>query len=250
MHILPGSEATTMTGRFDEARRRGLAALVMVIFSISACNREKKPGKAAARSPAPAATAASVKQHAGGEVIAVRDRDSEPVLVKWMGDDNIIALARLLNVRVKAAADYELQRWGSDTTRALAEEMAREHAAIRYTIDSVAASLGMTPVLPALASEIDSATRRHLTMLEVAGGRPLDRAYVKEQIASHEYMIDYVTKFAAAAERQALRTAMDTISAKLKTHLASGRALQVEYAKADSLKAVRDSVRRERNRRP
>jgi predicted outer membrane protein len=167
-----------------------------------------------------------------------------------MGDDNIIALARLLNVRVKAAADYELQRWGSDTTRALAEEMAREHAAIRYTIDSVAASLGMTPVLPALASEIDSATRRHLTMLEVAGGRPLDRAYVKEHIASHEYMIDYVTKFAAAAERQALRTAMDTISAKLKTHLASGRALQVEYAKADSLKAVRDSVRRERNRRP
>lgn len=239
-----------MTGRFDEARRPALAAMLMVTLTIPACNRERKPVKAAAKSPAPAATAAAVKRQAGGEVIAVLDRDSEPVAVKWIGDNNIIALARLLNVRVKAAADYELERWGSDTTRALAEQMARDHAAIRYTIDSVAASLGVTPVLPALGNEIDSVTRRHLTMLEVPGGRPLDRAYVKEQVASHEYMLDYLTKFAAAAERQELRTAMDTISAKLKMHLASGRALQVQYAKSDSLKVVRDSVRRARNNRP
>jgi putative membrane protein len=238
-----------MTGRFDETRRRALAALLTVMVSTLACDRDKKPAKAAAKSPVPTATAASVKRQAGGEVIAVLDRDSEPVVMKWIGDDNIIALARLLNVRVKAGADYELQQWGSDTTRAFAEAMAREHAAIRYSIDSLAEALKLTPVLPALSAEIDSVTRQQLTMLYVPGGRPLDRAYVKEQIASHEYMLDYLTKFGAAAERQELRAMMDTISAKLKTHLTSGRALKAEYEKADSLKAVRDSVRRARNRR-
>jgi hypothetical protein len=185
---LSASEATTMKGRFDEARRRGLAALFLMVLSISACNREKKPTKAAAKSPAPAATAAIFKRQAGGEVAAPLDKDSATVAVKWMGDDNIIALARLLNVRVKAAADYELQQWGSDTTRALAEQMAREHAVIRYTIDSLAEALKMTPMLPALGAEIDSVTRQQLTMLYVpVDGRSTGRMW-KEQIASHEYM--------------------------------------------------------------
>ena len=237
-----------MRERRDERRRCALAALLMVALGSSACGHDEKATTPAAKSPAPSAPAASVNRQAGGEVVLVLDRDSEPVVVKWMGDDNIIALARLLNVRVKAAADYELQQWGSDTTRAFAAEMAREHSAIRYTIDSIAATLGVTPVLPALSAEIDSVTRRHLEMLYVPGGRPLDRAYVNEQIASHEYMLDYLTKFAAAVERPELRTVMDTISAKLKTHLASGRALKAQYVKADSLKAAADSARRARRR--
>jgi predicted outer membrane protein len=237
-----------MRERFDDKRRRALSALVIALIGSWACNPDDTATPDAKRVAPPAKAAAPASRQAGGEVIAVLDRNSEPVPVKWMGDDNILALARLLNTRVKAAADYELQQWGSDTTRAFAAEMAREHAAMRYTIDSVATTLGLNLVLPALGFEIDSVTTRQLTMLNVPGGRPLDRAYVRQQIASHEYMLDYLTKFAAAAERQELRPVIDTLRAKVKRHLAAGRALQAQYARADSAKAAADSARRSRRR--
>jgi predicted outer membrane protein len=127
--------------------------------------------------------------------------------------------------------------------------MWREHSAIRYSIDSLAAALGIVPVQPALAADIDTATRRQLDVLMgVPGGRPLDRTYANQQIASHELMLDYLPKFAAAAEHSELRTLLDAIKVKLNAHLARGRALKAEYARADSTKAAADSARRARAR--
>ena len=212
------------------------AVVTIASLAIAGCRDEKRAASPRATHPAAA------PQGSGGEV-ALND---ESTTVRWLGDGNIVALTALLNSRQVAAADWELQHWGSDTTRALAEWMAQEHADIRHGIDSLTSALGITPVPPALAADLDSATRRQLAMLEVPGGRPLDRAYVNEQIASHEMMLDYLTKFSASAERAELRALIDRINGRLKGHLSRARALKTQYAQADSAKAAADSARRVR----
>jgi predicted outer membrane protein len=235
-----------MPGRSRGNTGWAIAVLVAATLGATGCGGDgssASDGKRIVQRPAGASRQSS------GEVMLAGD--SAPPRVRWIGDENILALSNLMNSRIRAAANYELQLWGSDTTRALAAEMSRQHADIRYTLDSIATALNMAPVLPALAADVDSATRRHVEALTaVEGGRPLDRAYVKTQIASHELMLDYLAKFSAAAQRDELRRVIDSINAKLKVHLAQGRALRAQFANADSAKAARDSVRRARVRRP
>jgi predicted outer membrane protein len=235
-----------MTGRSKNKHGWRIAVLLAASVVGTACGGD---GSSASDSKRIAQRPAATSSQSSGEVTLAGD--SAPSRVRWIGDENILALTILMNSRIRAAANYELQLWGSDTTRALAAEMSRQHADIRYTLDSIATALNMAPVLPALAADVDSATRRHVDALTaVEGGRPLDRAYVRSQIASHELMIDYLAKFSAAAQRDELRRVIDSINAKLKVHLAQGRALRAQFANADSAKAVRDSVRRARLRRP
>jgi predicted outer membrane protein len=227
--------------RWYRVRRNAVAALTISSL-VAACGRDESSTQ---KQAAPGSTRQST-----GEVVASLDTDNAAPSVKWIGDANIVALTSLLNNRVKAAADYELQQWGSDTTRAFAAEMSREHSAIRYSIDSLAGTLGVTPVLPALAIDIDTATRRQLARLEVApGGRPLDRAYVNQQIESHELMLAYLSRFKAAAEHRELQTLMDTVRTRLKAHLTQARSLKLQFARVDSAKASADSARRARAQR-
>jgi hypothetical protein len=236
-------------GLYGVHRSKGLALATLMIASlaVSACGRDENRQRET-RAGTWHESASAVPRQSSGEVVVALDKDSAPT--RWLGDNNMLALIRLLNARQTAAADWELQHWGSDTTRALAEEMAREHSAMRYAIDSLALTLQLAPILPALGHEIDSVTQRQLETLQVPGGRPLDRAYVNEQIASHELMLDYTAKFAAAAEHAQLRALLDTISGRLKAHLARGRTLKKQFAQADSAKAAADSARRARLRRP
>jgi predicted outer membrane protein len=235
-----------MNARSKDKRQWAMVALAAGSLVTAGCGgddpRPQRQGPDVARP----GSAASPQQSSGDVALA---GDTAPLHVRWIGDENILALTTLMNTRVKTAADYELQSWGSDTTRAFAAEMSREHSAIRYTLDSIGTSLKIAPVLPALAADVDSATRRHIAVLEnAAGGRPLDRAYVNTQIASHELMIGYLAKFSAAAERSELRRVLDSISVKLEAHLAQGRKLKAQYARGDSMKAAADSARRARRR--
>ena len=92
------------------------AVVTIASLAIAGCRDEKRAASPRATHPAAA------PQGSGGEV-ALND---ESTTVRWLGDGNIVALTALLNSRQVAAADWELQHWGSDTTRALAEWLAQE----------------------------------------------------------------------------------------------------------------------------
>ena len=182
---------------------------------------------------------------AGGEVAA--NLGTDHVLGRWLGDDNVLALMGLFNARQIAAADAELRLWDSDLVRALAEQMARDHAAMQHSADSLAGRMHVTAVPPALGQQIDSTLREQLDELADKRGRALDRSYVGEQVATHRMMIDYFQKFGAVAERRELVTLLDSQTVRLNAHLARARALQESFARADSARS--DSASR-RSRLP
>ena len=175
---------------------------------------------------------------------------------KWISDANILSLLSLMNARQINAANVELQSWHSDTVRAFAVSMLRDHADLQHSIDSVADRTHIAPVAPALSQSVSLTMQAQVDSL-VGRGPSLDRAYVHEAVGSHQIMSDYVQQLAAVAERPEVQAVVAGAVSRVSAQLARARMLdslltRVDSAtKADSLarRAARDSSRAARQRR-
>src|SRR5690242_17397683 len=99
----------------------------------------------------------STNEAAGSLVVDTALHADSTVTPKWLDDANVLALIGTMNNRQLSAADMELSAWHSDTVRALAASMAREHAALQRATDSVAASMHVVPVPSALGASVNAA---------------------------------------------------------------------------------------------
>jgi predicted outer membrane protein len=179
---------------------------------------------------------------AGGEVVGNEPASPPPRTARWITDANALSLASAVNTRAIAAADVELENWHVDTARAFAASMAREHAELQHSIDSIAARLNVTPVIPALAKQWTSAMQAQIDTIWRAGEAGLDLAFVRQQITSHQRMSDYFTQLAAVSEHPELRAFLETAAAKSASLAQRASALQPTVARIDS-------IRREARRR-
>jgi predicted outer membrane protein len=176
---------------------------------------------------------------AGGEVVASARSDSTAAQpVRWLTDANLLSLLGVMNARQIAAADVELEAWHVDSVRAFAAAVAREHAELQHSADSVAERIHLTPIAPALAQTVSAALQSQIDTLRRSSSRALDRAFVHEQVASYGIMTEYVTELAAVAEQPEMRILLTFEKDSLVTQLARARALQTKLAAADSSAAA------------
>ena len=213
-----------------------LSKVALAIFSISslvACGHDDRRER----------RSSVVVDTAGGEV-AVGNTPATPARTsaRWITDANVLSLASAVNARAIAAADVELENWHVDTARAFAASMAREHADLQHSIDSLAARLNLTPVSPALAKSWTSALQAQIDTIWRAGEGGRDLAFVRQQANSHQLMADYFTQLAAVAERPELQVLLESAAAKTTSQAQRATALQATVARIDS-------VRREARRR-
>jgi predicted outer membrane protein len=173
---------------------------------------------------------------AAGE-IALPDTDSAPSQT-WLNDANLLALMGAMNARQIAAAEIELSTWHSDTIRDFALSMAREHSEIQRSIDSLATTLKLAPVMPALAQVIVGEMQRQIDSIHAYGGRALDRAYVRQSVSGHETMAKYAALLAAAAERPEVQSVLSTASTRIAAQVTRAKAFDASLTKADSVAAA------------
>jgi hypothetical protein len=145
----------------------------------------------------------------------------------------------------------ELSSWHSDTVRAFAATIAREHAGIQHSVDSVASVARIAPVAPALAQSIGDSLQAAVDTLKMSRGGALDRAFVSQQVHSLAMVGRYVQQLSAAAERPELQAVLAGAATRVGTQLARARALQASFAVADSsaAKAFADSAAMRASRR-
>jgi len=229
--------------------RFAIAATLAFASAIAACDRggarEKKPAQAASRVATPPRTRDT--SEAAGEVAneVASNAVAEPeVRERWITDANVLSLMSGMNARQIAAADVELSTWHSDTVRAFAASMAREHAELQHAVDSITAHLNLTPVTPALAKPWLSTMQTQIDSIRRASGDALDRAYVRQQVNSHQLMGDYIKQLAVAAERPELRAFLETTAGRVASQLQRARSLQTVLAAADSAAARRAASRK------
>jgi predicted outer membrane protein len=189
---------------------------------------------------AAAATGVRDTSEYGGEVVG--DSATTGPAVRWISDANALALLSLMNARQVSAADVELGAWHSDTVRAFAASMARAHADLQHSIDSLIDQIHVAPVAPALAQPLGVQMQAQVDSLSGLG-RGLDRAYVREQVASHELMGEYLRELAGVAERPEVGALLASAATRVDTALVRARSLDALLTMADSLAAADSTAR-------
>ena len=175
------------------------AAVFALSISSIACGHGDERAHGPQRGPSNSAAPSRVAD-AEGEVVGQPVTGAGSSATRWITDANALSLVSALNAREIAAADMELDGWHVDTARAFAASMAREHADLQHSIDSLAAHLDLTPVAPALAQRWAAAMQAQIdTMRRSSDGR-IDLSFVHQQVNSHQRMADYLSSLAAVAE--------------------------------------------------
>lgn len=184
-------------------------------------------------------------REAAGTLAADSMRRDSAVPPKWLNDATVLALVGTMNARQISAADVELSSWHSDTVRAFAATMARDHAELQRSADSLAAALKIAAVPSALSAEVNAVFQAQIDSMP--RGMSLDRAFVREQVASHQLMADYIRQLSGAAHAPEMQAWLATFATRVDAQIARANALNAQFAVADSVAA--DSLAKRAARR-
>jgi putative membrane protein len=171
-----------------------------------------------------------------GEVMVVADSSAAPV-GRWISDENTLAFMRMLNTRQIAAADIELENWHSDSVRAFALTIARDHAALQHSVDSVAELVHLAPIRSALVQQVSAALQTQIDSLARSRDGAFDRAFVHQQAASQAVVGDYAQRLSAVTARPELLALLATAATQAAAHAAHARALEAKLLARDSIAA-------------
>ena len=189
-----------MGNTFTRGRRLALIAAIAVAGAwIASCSDDEPIDGRRAPSTGAVANLHGDTNEVAGEV-ALDPAAARP-RIRWLNDANVLSLLGVMNSRQIAAADVELESWHLDNVRAFASTMAREHAELQHSADSLAEQLRIAPITPALAQVLAARMQAQVDTLRWRPGRSLDRAFLRQQVASHELMADYVANLTGVAER-------------------------------------------------
>jgi hypothetical protein len=181
----------------------------------------------------------------GGDLAA----DSVPVRVAWLNDSSIVFLVRAMQPPAIAAARLQLQSWSDDTTANVAITVARDHAALAATMDSIAGAGRFGGVRPAIADSLLAPYDAQLSSLWGLGARDLGRRFIATQREAHERAIGDLAGLASLARDAGLRDVIATrVIVMEQGHLTALRDRERAMIVADSVLQAARAARSRRNR--
>jgi predicted outer membrane protein len=210
--------------------------VIAVVVLFVAATAGRTGAAAGIYRPDSSRVARAVVTEEAGEVIS--DSAGKPVIGTWLTDANVLSLLAAINRTQIEAADVLLRAWHSDTVRAFAAAMAREHAEIGRSIDSVAMQAKFVPVAPAVAETMSAPFRASIDTLRGSRGMGLDRAYVRQQLTSHQALALQVAQLGTVAERPEVQGLVSATGARIGAQIERAKALDAEFVKSDSIKAA------------
>jgi hypothetical protein len=217
-------EKSTMRNHFARGMSSLLAAAAVAGLACSTSNMDTNEA------------AGDVAVHVNRDTAS--DTASAKPRVRWLSDANLLSLLGVMNSRQIAAADVELEGWHVDSVRAFAAGVAREHAELQHSADSLSERLHLMPVAPALNQPVSATFQARIDTVRRAEGRTLDRVFMREQVASYQFMTDYLGQLAAVAENPDVQALLATARDRATTQLNHARALQTRLAGSDSAAAA------------
>lgn len=176
---------------------------------------------------------------AGDSALTRRDSAVTP---KWISDGNVVAIVTAMNGRQLAAANLELSSWHSDTVRALAASLAHDHSELQHSLDSVVTSIKLASVPSALSADVLTTFQAQLDSLAGNRGGALDRAFVAQQISSHQLMAQYLGELGGVATSPELQAWLESASARVASQVSTLTGQQRAFVVRDSV--VADSLNR------
>jgi hypothetical protein len=152
----------------------------------------------------------------GGEVAL----DSVDAMPRWLNDSNIVALVDSMQLTTIAAARYQLQSWASDSTVNLALLLARDHAAMLISVDSVATVRRIAARRPAVADSLLAPYLPQITSLYGLWAAEREKRFLATQRDTHVRALADLTALAAVVRDPDLGVVLSRSVQMERDHLA------------------------------
>ena len=149
-----------------------------------------------------------------------------------LNDPTIVAIFDAANTWDIEAAGVALKRSRNKDVREFAQMMQRDHKAVRQMGRDLAHKLHVTPTPPGkdFAMYKDHVAAMS-TLRTTARGAAFDKAYVDNEVAYHQAVIDAVTTTLLPATKNADVKALETkVAPNFQAHLAAAQALQTKLS--------------------
>jgi predicted outer membrane protein len=230
--LAPDFVENGMRGKDYEARTVAVIALALCVVG-AACGRDgasvqRRSRVIVVRDTQSTDSARVDTAESGGDVVG--EWIDNPVNERWITDANVLSLFSAMNARQIAAADVELEDWHNDAARAFAASIAREHAELQHSADSLAVRLRIAPIAPALTKPWMSVMQAQIDTMRRARATSLDRAFVHQQVASHQLMLDYIEQLASASQHPDLRSMLTAAAKRVASQAERARSLETALA--------------------
>ena len=149
-------------------------------------------------------------------------------------DPTIVAIFDAANTWDIEAAQVALQKSRSKDVRSFAKMMAHDHKAVRQMGRDLAKKLKVTPTPPGKDFALYQAHLAAMkTLRATKRGPAFDKAYIDNEVAFHQAVIDAVTTTLLPATQNAeLRQLETTVAPNFQAHLLAAKKLQGELVAA------------------
>jgi putative membrane protein len=151
-----------------------------------------------------------------------------------LDDPTIVAIFDAANTWDIEAAQVALAKSHSKDVRAFAQMMAHDHRAVRQMGRDLAKKLKVTPTPPGKDFALYQAHLAAMkTLRSTKRGAAFDKAYIDNEVAFHQAVIDAVTTTLLPATQNAeLRQLETTVAPNFQAHLLAAKKLQGELVAA------------------
>ena len=151
-------------------------------------------------------------------------------------DPTIVAIFDAANTWDIEAAQVALQKSRSKDVRSFAKMMAHDHKAVRQMGRDLAKKLKVTPTPPGKDFALYQAHLAAMkTLRATKRGPAFDKAYIDNEVAFHQAVIDAVTTTLLPATQNAeLRQLETTVAPNFQAHLLAAKKLQGELVAVGS----------------
>lgn len=163
-----------------------------------------------------------------------RAQTSAPAATPAIDDPTIVAIFDAANTWDIEAAQVALQKSRSKDVRAFAQMMAHDHRAVRQMGRDLAKKLKVTPTPPGKDFALYQAHLAAMkTLRATKKGAAFDKAYIDNEVAFHQAVIDAVTTTLLPATQNAeLKQLETTVAPNFQAHLLAAKKLQGELVAA------------------
>jgi len=147
-------------------------------------------------------------------------------------DANIVAILDGANATDSSAGAIAATKGTSASVKTFAQDMMRDHHALRVAGQDLAKKLNVTPELPAGDNSAAAAAAWRDSLNAMPKGAAWDKAYMDHEVTYHEAVLATATAALGAAQNAELKALIEKAAPNIQGHLDHAKAEQAKLAAA------------------
>lgn len=143
-----------------------------------------------------------------------------------LSDANIAAIVVVANQADIDNGELALEKGTDERVRAFANQMVEAHTAVNQAAGELVAELGVTPEANEVSRSIHDGQKAARERLDDLSGAEFDRAYIENEIAYHEAVIDAVDNvLIPSAQNEQLEQTLIDVRPAFVSHLEQAKSI-------------------------